>query len=145
MDSVRSLEPVRIGIDIIDEQHAVILGMLGDLEDAVAAGARTGAVVTILADLHQYAQIHFETEESLLERYVPGRVEGHREDHRVLLDRLRDVVLRYKQEGGAVPDSLLGFLRSFVLGHLGEADVEDLRIVRERLREERTSLLVDDA
>ncbi len=123
-----------VGIDLVDEQHEVLHRMYRDIEEARTAGSPEAVVVERLADFHQYAGIHFRTEESLLAEHDPERLEAHRREHQRLLERLRTAIVGYKRDGGIVPASLVQLIREFVLDHTQETDARDLALVRERLR-----------
>ena len=125
---------VSVGIDVIDEQHEVLHRMCRDIEQARTTGAPEPIVVERLADFHQYARIHFRTEESLLAEHDPERLEPHRRDHQRLLERLRTAIVGYKRDGGTVPASLVQLIREFVVDHTQVTDARDLALVRERLR-----------
>lgn len=125
---------VSVGVDVIDEQHEVLLRMYSDIEQARTIGAPEGLVVERLADFHQFARIHFATEESLLAEHVPERLAPHRRVHEYLLERLRTAIVRYRRDGGPVPESLVRLVREFVVDHTQETDTRDLAHVSERVR-----------
>ena len=144
MPSTLHREPTPTGIDLLDEQHLVLHRMILEVEAAFTRGERPGLLVESLTCFYQYAQIHFESEESLLSRYLPERLEVHARSHERLLATLRAKIVDYKRNGSRIPASVLDLLATFVSHHSDRTDARDFEVVRERLRLERSSLLTLD-
>lgn len=140
--SIRAPRPT--GVDIIDEQHASLHQMIVDFHEAHTAGDRPGRLVDRLSQIYQYAVIHFETEESLLERHARGQLERHRAVHLRLLKSLRECIVEYKRHGSRIPSSMVDKLEAFLFDHARNDDYELFRAVHERIRAERSDLLTRD-
>jgi hemerythrin len=56
---------MKVGSDIIDNQHKVLFDLIKDLNNAIRAGANMRILDTLLGVLHNYAFQHFEIEASL--------------------------------------------------------------------------------
>ncbi|MCK7535050.1 MAG: hypothetical protein MZV63_30705 [Marinilabiliales bacterium] len=57
-------ESLELGIEEIDEQHRVIVGMINELDRAIQRGDATGTANRIVQGLISYGHIRFTTEES---------------------------------------------------------------------------------
>jgi hemerythrin len=57
----------KLGIDTIDDQHAVLFDCIGRLEAAIDLDERWLVVHDILVQLSNWARVHFSVEEALME------------------------------------------------------------------------------
>jgi hemerythrin len=115
------------GIDRIDDQHRVLVNTLNEANTRLATKVTREALEQITRSLLSYALYHFETEESLMQRYDYARLdaagaEKHREEHRgfsrrvvSLRDGLRDGNLVTREE-------LLSFLNNWLVNHILHTD-----------------------
>ncbi|MDP3346341.1 MAG: hemerythrin domain-containing protein, partial [Hydrogenophaga sp.] len=53
------------GIDVVDEQHRVLVSLLNRMAQHYIDGATEAQTRQILAELADYAQVHFSTEEAV--------------------------------------------------------------------------------
>lgn len=141
MSSIASQTPPATGVDLIDEQHEVLHRMTVEVEESFHRGERPFLLVDALTRFYQYAQIHFETEEALIARYLPDRVESHARPHQRLLQTLRTRILDYKRDGNRIPNSVLDLLAGFTIHHTGNSDVKDFEIIRLKMARERETML----
>lgn len=141
MSRIMSKSPPATGIDLIDEQHEVLHRMIVEVEEAFHRGERPFLLVDALTRFYQYAQIHFETEEALLARHVPERLDAHAGPHQRLLHTLRTRILDYKRDGNRIPNSVLDLLEGFTIHHTSQSDVRDFEAVLQSMERERDDLL----
>jgi len=137
-------EPHLTGIDLIDEQHRVLFRMIVELREAHFGDERPVIVIEHASQLYQYALVHFETEEGLIESYAEPFLEDHRATHQRLIKGIRDAVLEYKRSGNTIPSSLFDRLDEYCTHHVNNDDVEVLEHVRVGIRNERLELLTSD-
>jgi hemerythrin len=76
----------KVGHTKIDEQHETLFRYLDDLKDTDLEGAKG-----LLKTLFEYTEIHFKEEEELFDRVNFPLAEDHKEYHRNLIEKLRDV------------------------------------------------------
>lgn len=136
--------PRATGVDIIDEQHQAIFRMVLDFMDAFENDERASLLVEKLSEIYQYVKIHFATEESIIERYEPRRLEDHKQVHDRTLEELREHILDYKRNGRRIRSRVLDRLQMFVGVHMDGTDVELLSHLAERIRQENAQLLAGD-
>ena len=107
----------------IDFQHRQLIDAVGDLEDALAAGDQR-QVASAVPFLRQYALTHFADEERVLQLIAWPKLGDHREQHRgftLRLGELEGACSRGDLKAGAM---LLGFLASWLAGHIRRVDRE---------------------
>lgn len=102
----------------IDHEHAVQLGLLRELCDAVRESRDSTRVGEILEHLIHYSEVHFTSEELLMRLKSFDGYDDHVEDHIHMLDVLNQIAA-----GNAADDSslvagkaedLLGFIRHHI-------------------------------
>lgn len=115
-------EDLSVGIEEIDEQHKVLLGLVNQMHAAIKSRQGNEAVGVILEELADYTRIHFSVEESLMRILHYPDYEEHRRYHEVLINQLAEI--RDKLEGGnaAVGFELMHFLKVWLTKHIGEED-----------------------
>src|SRR5262249_8704321 len=80
-----------VGIRAFDAEHHKLATMIGMLGADLAAGEDVRRVRISFEKLIAYAQVHFGTEEALMDRHaVPDRV-AHKQEHRKLLQDARSL------------------------------------------------------
>lgn len=123
-----------IGIPIIDEQHRSIVATINSLYYFLRLGQEDKMLDAIVEMLVQYTIIHFRTEETLLDAAGYPEFTGHREMHRELADRTRQIALdsHVRRDG----EEVLVFLRSWWLGHINEEDRKYASFIRSRTASE---------
>lgn len=82
-----------IGITAIDEQHRGLVGIINELVENILKGESAGqaACARLLGDLVTYADVHFRTEETLMEKMHYSGLTKHREQHSVFAKRFQDM------------------------------------------------------
>ena len=99
------------GIAGIDYEHRRLVGYLNDIHEAIAEGADPHGIAATLADFHALASAHFALEEKIMrDRNYPG-LEGRRDTHERLLDRVREIMDAYETGSYRVGESLPATLK----------------------------------
>jgi hemerythrin len=89
----------RIGIDEIDHEHRVLIGLINA---AHARGAHADRLDAALGEIHALIAAHFALEEKDMgARHYPA-LPAHKVDHERLLDELREIMDRAAEEGASL-------------------------------------------
>lgn len=110
-----------VGIGVIDFQHQKLVRFIAELQTAMAAGRGKDTLDPLLAQVADYAQVHFVTEEQIMEDARYPLLETHRVQHRRILACIE--ALRQKHSSGSgiasvdVLDFLMGWFGKHTLGH----------------------------
>jgi hemerythrin len=78
----------------IDAQHRELVDILNRLHEAVLGGESKKALEGILAELVHHTQMHFASEEQLMQTHGFPRLAGHKIEHKQLTDR----VVKFQEE-----------------------------------------------
>lgn len=115
-------DELSVGIDELDAQHKVLVGLVNEMHEAIEQRHGSEVVESILTRLAEYTRIHFAVEESLMRLLGYPDFEAHREEHRTLIMQVND--LRRKVETGktAIGFELMHFLKIWLTKHIMESD-----------------------
>lgn len=112
-------EEIRVGIPVIDEQHAQLTALLNRVNEDLRAGQGMEVLGPHFDDLIAYTRYHFATEERLMEEYGYAGASQHQQAHRRLLDDLLSIRL---QSDGASLILTLRTLKEWLVGHIMHGD-----------------------
>lgn len=113
-----------VGVQILDQQHGLLMDTLNELSVGIAGGAPANEVRELIARLLEYTKRHFQTENKLMEEYeYPGR-EEHIAEHERLVVQIADAA-RAMQMGEPVHlRTLTGYIRQWFSTHMEGIDHE---------------------
>ena len=102
------------GIAGIDYEHRRLVGFLNDIHEAIAKGADPHGIAATLGDFHALASAHFALEERIMrDQKYPG-LEGRRDTHERLLDRVREIMDAYETGAFRVGEALPATLKEWL-------------------------------
>lgn len=114
-----------IGVQIIDEQHKILVKILNQLASHIAFKADIPTLNVILDELVDYTVFHFQAEEGIWNQHFPNdclELE-HKKTHTGFVEtisRAREQIASESEE--AVIESLLSFLTRWLATHILEKD-----------------------
>jgi hemerythrin len=117
-------DALSVGIEEIDEQHRVLVGLVNRMHQAIHERHGSDVVKGILAELVDYTRIHFAVEESLMRILDYPGYEKHKLVHEELYNHV--IQLQTKVESGktAIGFELMHFLKNWLTKHIMEEDRE---------------------
>lgn len=114
-----------VGVDLIDNDHKLLVSLINQLGDATEGGQGRDVVGSVLNVLIEYTEGHFGREELLMEKGGYPDLAAHREHHRALTSTVREKVAQYREgKTGALDRDILDFLKSWLTGHILGVDME---------------------
>jgi hemerythrin len=111
---------LKVGSDIIDNQHKVLFDLIKDLNNAIRVGASIRILDTLLGVLLNYAFQHFETEEEYFKDH--GNYTSHCLEHYGLIKKLNAFIVDFRNNrhnGDRTPSE---FLENWLLEHINHYD-----------------------
>ncbi len=118
-------DDLSVGVEQLDEDHKIIIGIINELYDAMSKGHGEELLDGVLAKLKEYTISHFYKEESLMMSYGYANYEDHKKHHGELIARLDDFMNRYKQRTDAVNIiEVSQFLREWLINHIKGDDFQ---------------------
>ncbi|MDP2094364.1 MAG: PAS domain S-box protein [Hydrogenophaga sp.] len=111
------------GIDVVDEQHRVLVSLLNRMAQHHIDGATEAQTRQILAELADYADVHFSTEEAVWMESLGDdpHLQSHQQYHRQFFEHIAELQTG-QRPFQAVLDDLFGYLSSWLAFHILDCD-----------------------
>jgi hemerythrin len=119
MPAVTWTPEMSVGVDALDTDHKMLVSLINQLADAIAAGEARALVASVLNGLLDYTVYHFGREEAMMAACAYPGLAAHREIHADLIQRLhalRDAYLG-NPDGGIEPH-VLEFMKTWLAEHV---------------------------
>jgi len=114
----------KIGLDLIDSQHEVLIDLINQLYSAFVDGTTSMVLGTILQKLVDYTEFHFGEEEHIFAEIGYQEQESHVEKHRSFVDKINKYKADFDKGEFTVGQSLLDFLKDWLVEHILKTDVK---------------------
>jgi hemerythrin len=113
-----------VGIDLIDEQHKMLIRRLNDLSSAIEMTQGEGSIVQTLDFLIEYTNFHFSAEEKCMDEYDYPGLDHQKKQHAEFKASLKNLVDDYEYEGvtRALTTSVNVFLNNWLINHIKGVD-----------------------
>ncbi len=124
---------LELGIKNLDDQHRELIEALNTLLAARRAGTRACSARDVVTRLRAFADAHFHIEEGYMRAFGYPDAKTHQQEHQDYLaavDRLEAACAG----GAGNPEAALGFLETWIRGHLPGADRRLGRFLYDYLR-----------
>jgi hemerythrin len=108
----------------IDQQHQQMILHIVNLINAIAKGNSQTVINNYMTFLHQYANIHFNTEEQSMQKYHYPNYIPHRQEHLQFVEHLRELDTQLEQDGPSekLGSSIGNFLWNWFKRHIQDSD-----------------------
>lgn len=114
-----------VGVDLVDNDHKLLVSLIKQLNDAVEGGQGREVVGSVLNVLIEYTESHFSREERLMEKGGYPDLPAHRKHHEKLCAQVREMVDQYKRgETETLDRHILEFLSDWLTGHILGVDMQ---------------------
>ena len=117
-------EELSVGIQEIDEQHKVLVGLVNEMHQAIHEHHGSETAKRILDRLGEYTRIHFAVEESLMRLFEYPDYEAHKKQHEELIGQLIQYQARVASGTTKISFELLHFLKLWLAEHILASDKE---------------------
>jgi len=121
----RSLET---GIKLFDDQHKELVNLINKLYAAMENKQSRASLGDILAELANYTDFHFKSEEEAFDKYRFSETTDHKRIHENLVSQVVSFIDDFNKGNVPVDFNLLNFLKDWVVNHI---KVEDQKYARE--------------
>ncbi len=111
-----------VGVQAMDDQHGILMDTLNELRVMLLHGGDRQCISQQLEHLIEFTQMHFQSEEQLLQREGFPGFEEHRAAHLHLLARLSSALEQVNHDESLHFPSLLAFLPSWYIEHVEQLD-----------------------
>ena len=128
-------ERLSCGVRVIDDQHRRLLVSLRLLQDQVGVNASRSTLAILMADFVRDVDLHFKTEEALIEIIDSGEARSHAADHAQYLRQIEKCYTDFVLHGYADWPDILPRMATELEEHIYNRDIPLYREVRLRLQQ----------
>ena len=110
-----------LNIDVIDNQHKKFF----ELFDLILALNKSKAAVelsSVINELQDYAQYHFETEETLMQNADSENFVLHIIQHQFFINKINEFTIAQNYNNPVLTTQIVVFMRKWLLMHITETD-----------------------
>ena len=111
-----------VGVRSVDDEHREMIDLINATYEKLISNADTGQVDEYLGEIFSTISMHFALEERLMRNAAYGEYQAHKDDHEVLLDRLRDLMDDYFVDPDSGASRLEQSLSDWFAGHFSTFD-----------------------
>jgi len=111
-----------VGIDIIDEDHKKLLGMINQLQTAAHYQTDDSLIESTLNELIDYTKYHFSREEQLMKNNNYPDYEAHKKQHEDMVRQITQFVNEYRVDKTRTVDNVILFLKTWLINHINGSD-----------------------
>lgn len=111
-------EQFKVNVKEMDDQHRVLIDLVGQLDDAMREGKGKQAVGLILAKVIDYTKVHFAAEERLMKAYGYPELQEHRLIHEKMTAKVLEIERQYKEGKAMITLDVMKFLTDWLQKHI---------------------------
>jgi hemerythrin len=117
-------DSLSVGINLIDEQHKMLIQRIKDLSDAVESTRGLEKILQTLGFMIDYTDFHFSTEEKYMVQLGYPGFDIHKEQHEEFKSTLNHMVEDFEEDGAtvALSTSINTFLINWLIKHIKSID-----------------------
>jgi len=115
-----------VGVELIDEQHKMLIQKLKDLSDALKERKEYNKIIQTLDFMIDYTDFHFTAEENLMAKHDYPGLEDQKKQHEEFKQTLNNILEDFKEEGptNSLATSINTFLINWLISHIKGTDVK---------------------
>ena len=111
-----------VGVQEVDKQHQVLVGILNRLGTALDGQVSGVDNRQVIDELEQYTVYHFGTEERLMREISYAGIDRHVHEHQAFVKQVSQMVTQLDHGQGPSLVELLLFLRDWLVSHILHSD-----------------------
>jgi hemerythrin-like metal-binding protein len=115
-------EKYELGIESIDNDHKVLVGLIDDIYVALSKGDAQIIVHKTVSQLVDYAKIHFKREEYYMQMINYSEQFKHESEHKVFSKKVDDFVEKLDAGIANITLEVISFLRDWLINHIQQTD-----------------------
>lgn len=123
-----------VGIELIDEQHKMLIQRISDLSQALESGQGPAKIASTLNFLIDYTNFHFNAEEEAMKGNSYPGLEAHQKQHAQYKATLANLEEDLEEEGATqgLADSIDTLLVKWLFDHIKSIDVAFGKYLKEK-------------
>ncbi len=124
MSEIEWDDNLSVGVDLIDEQHKMLIEKLKDLSDDLRKGHEQDRILKTLGFLIDYTDFHFSAEEKVMADQNYPELENQQQQHAEFKATLDNILLDLREDGPTdeLAKSINVFLLNWLINHIKGSD-----------------------
>lgn len=124
MDHVAWDSTMSVGVEILDDDHKKLIGMLTVLLENGVASKNRDDLTGLLNSLLEYTNVHFAREEDLMERQGYPDLDAHKAAHLYFIDEVQKLSREYDESNTMMLRiDLILLLKEWLIEHIQSVDM----------------------
>lgn len=124
MPVIEWTDDLSVGVASLDGHHQRLIALLNQLHDVIRRADTSEVVGAILGELIRYTYYHFGEEERLMEVAGYADLAAHRQSHRAITERVREMEAEWEADPRSViAAELFEFLADWLIHHIRSEDM----------------------
>ncbi len=112
-----------VGVEVLDEDHKKLIGIINQLHFGITAGHDREVLEAVLNELVDYIKFHFAREEGMLIKAGYEATLEHMTEHEKFIREISNLQARIRSASIAMLDlELMDFLRDWLFSHIMVSD-----------------------
>lgn len=108
-----------IGIPFVDTDHKVLVKLLNQVDEGIAAFEESATLGSVLGTLSDYTIYHFDREEAMLDACGYRGIGQHQDEHALLSGQVAEIGRRFRADPASVNgNEVRDFLRRWLIEHI---------------------------
>jgi len=115
-------EKFELNIKEIDQQHKKFIDMINVFYDACICKVPDDVLEQTIADMRDYAFVHFKNEEKYFEKFGYKEAPSHIAEHYFFMENIEKIQEEYCLNNSVLPPKVLTFLQEWFTNHIMNSD-----------------------
>ena len=126
MTEIQWDDSLSVGVDLIDEQHKMLIQRIKNLSDAVNSSRGAIEIGKTLGFMIDYTEFHFSTEEKHMAKLGYPGYDTHRQQHEKFKSTLNEMVMEFEEDGATAQLSewVNNYLINWLVNHIKSIDTK---------------------
>lgn len=122
MKYIKWNEELSVDNTIIDLQHKELFRLINEFYNAIADNKNKKGIQKAIDEMENYIATHFTAEETMMSNAGYEGLEQHINEHRVYIDKVRDLRERYEQGQLILSLEITTFIKDWITSHIMVTD-----------------------
>ncbi len=126
MNKIEWDDGLSVGMDLIDEQHKMLIEKLKDLSDDFKRGHEQDRILKTLGFMIDYTDFHFTAEEKVMADHEYPGLDIQKQQHAEFKTTLDNILLDLREDGptNELAESINVFLLNWLIDHIKGMDLK---------------------
>lgn len=124
-----------VGIDEIDEQHKILIGIINQLHHALKTNKDKTVLSQIFKELVDYTHYHFDYEHTLMDDYNYPNYQIHRLEHEYFTTKILKFQSDFENNDTEITSAFMEFLKQWLVHHIMQVDKQLGNSIRNSINE----------